>query len=120
MPLATPKRLQGQTPSHARAKVQEKETAKRIGGRQTRASGAKDEKGDVRLKGFVRIENKTTVAASYGVSIETLRKLEEAVLGSGEIPILQVELKLGAKSFVVMPDWALELVMEAVTNAKPD
>lgn len=114
MPLPTPKRLQGQTPSHARARVQEAATAKRIGGRQTRASGAKNEKGDVRLKGFVRIENKTTKAASYGVSMETVQKLEDAVVGAGEVPILQVELQLGAKKFVVMPDWALELVMEAL------
>lgn len=116
MALPIPKRLQGQTPSHARAKVQERETAKRIGGRQTRASGAKTEKGDVRLKGFVRIENKTTKASSYGVSVETVRKLEEAVVGSGEIPILQVELELGKKKFVAMPDWALDLIIEAVKN----
>lgn len=91
--------------------------AKRVGGKVTTGSGNKYEKGDVRLKGVTRIENKTTKNESYSVSIATIEKLEQAAFGSGEIPILQVELGLGRKKFVVMPDWALAMVLDAV---RPD
>lgn len=114
MSLATPKRLQGPTPSHARAKVQEKAIAKRVGGRQTVGSGNKHEKGDVRIKGISRIEAKTTKNASYSVTAATVAKLEAATFGSGEIPVLEVELELGKSKFVVMPQWALDMLLDAL------
>ena len=113
MGLATPKRLDGMTPSHARARTQEKRVAERIGGALTRGSGSGNEKGDARLKGVVTIECKTTKARSFSVTPEILDKLEAATFGSGEIPILQVELELGKRKAIVMPDWALDLVLEA-------
>lgn len=116
MTLATPKRLQGQTPSHARARVQESAQAKRIGGKVTTGSGNKYEKGDVRLKGIARVEAKTTKNSSYSVSKDTIRKLEEACFGAGEIPILHVELELGNCKFVVMPDYALDMVLDVLRN----
>ncbi|AHC30488.1 Holliday junction resolvase [Rhizobium phage vB_RleS_L338C] len=114
MALATPKRLQAPTPSHARSKVQEKTQAKRVGGKVTTGSGNKYEKGDVRLKGVARIEAKTTKNSSYSVTKETIRKLEDACFGAGEIPILHVELELGNCKFVVMPDYALDMVLDVL------
>ena len=111
-----PKRMAGQTPSHARAKIQEAGIAKRIGGRITPGSGSGDEKGDVRLKGFVRVEAKTTKNASFSITADILKKLDDATFGSGEVPILQVELCLGKYKIVVMPDWALDLVVDALKN----
>lgn len=115
--IRIPKRSQGQTRSHDRSKVQERETAERIGGRVTKASGASYEKADVRLKGFVRIESKCTKNASYSVSEATIEKLEAACFGAGEVPILHVELGLGRTKFVVLPDYALDLILEALKSA---
>lgn len=108
MAVALPKRLQGPTPSHARSKVQEKETAKRVGGKQTARSGAGRIKGDVRAKGVCRIENKTTQFKSYGVSVDDIQKIENAVIGTDEIPFMQIELLGGAIKFVVIPDSYLD------------
>lgn len=116
MALKVPKRLQAPSPSHARSRVQEKETAQRLGGVRVKASGAGDEKGDVRLRGFLRIENKTTKNKSFSVTSEMIEKLEMAAFGSGEVPLIHIELELGKSKVVVMPDWALDLVKEALTR----
>lgn len=118
--LKVPKRLQGISGAHARAPVQEKALAKLHRGKVTKGSGNQAEKGDVRLKGFARIECKTTIHASYSVTAKTLGKLEDAVVGAGEVPILCVELELGKCKFVVMPESALELILEALRHGKPD
>lgn len=114
MPVLPPKRLQGQTPSHARSRQQEKETAKRTGGHVTKASGALLEKGDVRVRNVCRIENKTTEHASFSVSIDHIAKLEKAVFGSTEIPLMQIELKNGKCNFLVIPDTYLDDIVEAL------
>ena len=114
MALALPKRLRAASPAHARSKVQERETAKRIGGLVTKGSGSGNEKGDVRLKGFVRIEAKTTKHSSFSVTDELIQKLEDAEVGAGEVPIMQVELRCGQRKVLVMPDWALDLITEAL------
>lgn len=113
MSLAIPKRLQGMSPSHNRAKVQEKETAKRIGGVQTKGSGSGHVKGDVRLKGMIRVENKTTKNKSFSVTCEHIDKLKDAVFGSGEIPMMQVEINSGSHKFVVIPDTFLDFLLDA-------
>jgi len=115
--LRVPKRLREPTPSHARSKVQERGLAKRTGGLVTPGSGNQRVKGDVRVKGFARIEAKTTKNKSFSVTTEMIEKLENAVTGAGEVPILHVELELGAKKCVVMPDWALDLIMDLLTDA---
>lgn len=116
--LRLPKRMQDfQTPSHARAAQQEKEAARRIGGRRTNGSGCGYEQADVRLKGFVRLECKTTKHASFSVTNELIDKLETAEFGAGEVPIMQIELELGKRKVLVMPDWALDLVTEALKAA---
>ena len=93
--LRKPK-LKGQvTRSHLRSKKQEREIAKRIGGRVTPASGASTLKGDVRLKRVVRIEAKTTQNRSFSVTLDMVRKIEEAALTHGELPIIVVEFNDG-------------------------
>lgn len=113
---AIPKRLQGLTPSHARSKVQEAGLAKRVGGAVVKGSGSGDERGDVRLKGFARIEAKTTAAASFSVTVDIIRKLENAVVGTREIPILEVEIQGGARKLIVMPSWALDMILDTLKN----
>lgn len=116
--LIIPKRKKGITPSHTRSRHQESELADRIGGRRTKASGASYEKGDVRAKGFVRIEAKTTKNNSFSVTTELVDKLESAVLGADEIPILHIELGLGTHKVIVMPDYALDYIIEAMEAVK--
>lgn len=112
-----PKRMIAQTPSHARSRQQEQETAKRTGGRQTPRSGAGLTKGDVRLTGVARIEDKTTKYDSFSVNSEHIRKLENAVAGTTEIPIMKVELHLGAVEFFVIPGLYFEQVMDIIRSA---
>ena len=78
--------------SYRRSRKQERELAERLGGRRTAASGSKDEKGDVRVKGFVRLEAKTTKHKSFSVTLDMIKQIEEAALVSGEMPIIAIEL----------------------------
>lgn len=78
------------SPSHMRAIKQEKEAANRLGGRITPRSGAGDVKGDVRVKGVVRIECKTTKHKSFTVTLDMVRKIEAAAMSGGEVPILLI------------------------------
>jgi hypothetical protein len=116
--LPVPKRMQAQTPSHARSKQQEAEVAAKIGGVQVRRSGAGVEKGDVRLKNFVRVEAKTTKNKSFSVTEEILDKLDDSVLGSGEVPLFHIEILGGRRKCVVLPEWSLELIVEALENKR--
>lgn len=118
--MRVPKRLQGATPAHARSKVQEAAVAKRIGGKVTAGSGSGYEMGDVRLRGFVRLEAKTTKHTSFSVTREIIDKLESATFGTHEVPILQVELELGRRKVIVMPDWALDMVVELLQTRTKD
>lgn len=115
MPL--PKRLLAQTPSHARSRVQEKETAQRTGGSQTPRSGAGRVKGDVRVTGVARIEDKTTKHDSFSVNSEHIRKLENSVIGTREIPVMKVELHNGVVEFFVIPGLYFEEVMDMIKSA---
>lgn len=110
--LRVPKRKQGQTPSHDRSKVQERGLAARVGGYVTKGSGSGYEQADVRLKKVIRIEAKTTSHKSFSVTEELIDKLEAAVVGTGELPIMQVELRGGAKKLILMPDWALDFLVD--------
>lgn len=118
--MKLPKRLQGQTPSHARSRSQEKETAERIGGKKTPRSGAGMEKADVRLLNVARIEDKTTKHASFSVNAEHIEKLKFAVLGTEEIPIMKVELLSGAVEFFVIPGMYFDEVVEKLKHVNED
>lgn len=63
----------------------------RVKGRLTPASGSREQKGDVRLKGQLRIEAKTTKHKSFAVSLDMFHKLEESALSTGEMPVIVVE-----------------------------
>jgi Holliday junction resolvase len=99
-------------PSHKRAKKQEREVAKKLGGCRTPGSGNGDIKGDVRVKGFVRIECKTTGKRSFAVTMDMIEKIEAAALSAGEIPVLVVEFNDGMghrlREVAVVPTYAIE------------
>lgn len=79
------------SPSHVRAKEQEREVAKRLVPR----SGAGDVKGDVRVRNVIRIECKTTKNASFSVTLDMVRKIEDAAVAAGEMPAIIVEFNDG-------------------------
>ena len=81
-----------QSAAHRRAPHQERELAKRSGGKLTPASGSKTQKGDVsKAYGILRIEAKTTSKKSFSVTREMVRKIEDASLPNGEVPAIVVE-----------------------------
>lgn len=106
------------TPKTARKRISkfESETAEALGGRRTPASGAGDTKGDGRVQGRFRIENKTTAAKGYRLTKDTLQKIDDAARPYGERPILivQFEQRLGPhKRFAILEyNDFLELVDE--------
>jgi Holliday junction resolvase len=108
-------RTKNLTNSHKRAKKQERELAGKLNGRLTAASGAKDIKGDVRIKNVVRIEAKTTKNKSYSVTLETIEKIEAAAVQSGEMGILIVEFNDNfgrkIKDMAIMSTYALETLL---------
>lgn len=115
--LALPKRMRGQkTVSHNNAPKQEKRLAIQLGGKLTTGSGNKDEKGDVRIKGVARIEAKCTTRGSFSVTKDMLRKIEDAAVSSGELPIIAIDfLDENGKvtgSVAVMPQYALATLLE--------
>lgn len=110
--LKRPKLKGRLTHSHLRSRKQEQEIADRIGGRRTAASGAREEKGDVRLRGVVRVEAKTTKHKSFSVTLDMIEKLENAALPCGELPVILVEFNDGAgkklKEVMICPAYALQ------------
>lgn len=104
------------SPSHIRAGKQEKEIAKRLKGQCTPASGAGPVKGDVRVKGLLRIECKTTKNKSFSVTLDLVHKIEQAALEGSEIPVLVVGFNnsygqnLG--EIAVIPMWVLDSFVE--------
>ena len=102
--------------SHRRSVKQEESLAKKLGGRRTPASGARDIKGDVRIKGISRIEAKTTKNASFSVTREMVDKIEMAAASAGEVPAMVVEFHDGfgknLKSVAILPMWALETLLD--------
>ena len=106
------KKKRGQSPSHARSREQEREAAQRLGGRVQKGSGCGHyQKGDVRVPKLVRLEAKTTKHASLPLTVDMIQKLEDACVGADEVPVIEVELRLGKYRCYVIPDWALELVL---------
>ncbi len=70
---------------------QECRVAKLVGGKNTPASGAKEIKGDVRLKGLLRIECKATEKSIYLLSYRVIDKIKEQALSCAELPCVQVD-----------------------------
>ncbi len=104
------------TPSHRRAPKQEASLAKRVKGLVTPASGARDVKGDVRVRRVLRIEAKTTKNASFSVTREMVRKIEEAAASGAEMPAIVVEFHDGYGRVLcevaVVPTYVLDWIAE--------
>lgn len=113
--INTPKRLR--SPGIYRSRKQEEATAYRLGGRVTKASGASYEKGDVRINGVIRLEAKTTTKDSFRVTAEVISKIEMAALGSGELPVIEVELSGGKRRVYIIPTWALEVLIDRASQS---
>lgn len=115
MDVPAPKRLTAEAGhSHRRSKVQERKTAERFGATVTKRSGAGAfEKGDVRLKGVMRLEAKTTRHKSFSVTTEMIGKIEDTGAMAGEIPVIEVELDNEAHPVrvYVVPCWAIEALL---------
>lgn len=99
-------------PDLFRSRQQEKRLAARVGGKVTRGSGNGIEKGDVRLRGVVRIEAKTTKAASFRVTDKMISLIEDAAVSAGELPVIVIELAGGPKprTVCVVPEWVLDVI----------
>jgi hypothetical protein len=111
MSLVKPKRLRLSDHAKNRSKPQEEELACLFGGRVTKGSGNKNEKGDVRVSRFIRIEAKCTSNKSFSITREMIKKIEDAALGGGEVPTIIVEF-LGPNgapqtSVAIVPLWAI-------------
>ena len=106
----------GNTRSHKRSKVQEKALARRVGGRITPGSGNGSIKGDIRKKGVMRIEAKTTKRASYSVTLDMIHKIEDAALSCNEMPVLVIEFidedGRPIKDVAVVPTYVLDALGE--------
>ena len=74
-----------------RSTKQERRVAKELGGRIVIASGALDDKGDVRSDKFL-VECKTTSKDFYTFSVDTWNKLNDEAVKLGLIPLLQIDL----------------------------
>lgn len=117
--MKLPKRLA--LPDNLRkSRKQEKETVARTGGKATPRSGAGLVKGDVRVFNVARIEDKITKHASFSVNIEHIHKLESAVNGTEEIPVMKVELVNGEVEFFVIPGLYFDEVMEKLRVVNED
>jgi hypothetical protein len=96
--------------------MQEKSLATRIGGKVTPGSGNGSIKGDVRKAGVVRVEAKTTKNKSFSVTLDMIRKIEDAALPSGEMPVIVVEFIDGSgkpiKEVAIVPTYVLGSIGE--------
>lgn len=113
--MRVPKRIAGKKYSAQRRSLgQEKELAKRTGGRAVRGSGRGNEKGDVRIEKVLRIEAKTTSKASFSVTLSMIEKIEMVAISSGECPAIVVEFLNEAgdpiHEVAVVPTWVLNAI----------
>lgn len=113
--------------SHKRLKhasmKQERESAEAVGGRRQSGSGARPgHKGDGRVRGRYRIENKLTTAVSHRVRLTDLRKIRAECEGL-EVPIYDIQFKETGTlrtidNWVLMPrrDWEKLVNAQAVDD----
>jgi hypothetical protein len=87
-------------------KETEKEIAKLIGGKTTKASGSGYTKGDIRTD-LLFVEVKQTNAKSFRVTDQLMNKLDKDSFGSNKIPVICVQLGTG-RTFYVLPDYSFE------------
>lgn len=86
-----------------RSNRQEGHNARDVGGRVTANSGAGRDKGDVKLPGLLREEDKTTRGRSYVLKLDDLRKVAAAAVGD-EIPTMCISFEDDlSQQYVVLP-----------------
>lgn len=98
----------GPSPKRVRASVtrQERTVAESLGGHRQTGSGARPRhKGDGRVEGKFRIENKMTRTESIRVPLSDLRKIR-AECSPGEVPIYEVQFR-DKHTLAVKEQWAL-------------
>ncbi len=61
--------------------------------------------------GVARIECKTTKNKSYRLTVEDIEKIENATFGNNEIPVMEIELELGKKKVLIVPTWAMDILL---------
>jgi Holliday junction resolvase len=107
--------------SHRRSPRQEQAFEKSLStatraARRTAASGSRDVKGDLRIKGVARIEAKTTAKQSFSLTREMVGKIEAAAAGAGEMPVIVIEFTDGygkvLQEVAVMPMYALQTLID--------
>lgn len=76
----------------SRGRRSEEQVAKDIGARKPQpGSGAPwGFKGDVRLRGVVRVQDKETAKKSYSLKVDDWLEIEEQALRAGEVPTVTV------------------------------
>ena len=108
------------TASHRRAPKQEKELSKRLKGHLVPGSGSGPQKGDVRVRGVVRVEAKTTKNKSFSVTRKMIDTITDAGIGHGELPAMVIEFLDGdghpETEVAVIPMWALEMLINRVRD----
>jgi len=86
----------GKSPIGQMGRKAERHAAKRMKGRETRASGNMDsDKGDIELPEFL-VENKATEASSYSLKHEILAKIAREALEKGKQPALALQFCTGS------------------------
>lgn len=73
---------------------QERSSAAALGGRRTPGSGMLDEKGDGRVFGRFRIENKLSLSDKYRITSDVWKGIRDSALDAGERPVVQVRLSI--------------------------
>jgi len=105
-----------------RSPKQEKQTAKRLGGRQVNGSGRFSKKGDVYVPDLLRVESKTTQARSFRVTLDMFDKVERASLLCDEIPAMDIEFiddkGKPLKQFVVLDFRDFETLIKRLQDAE--
>lgn len=114
--LKVPKKNRGDV-AKTRSIKQESTRAKKLGGYVTKGSGNGREKGDVRKRGVVRVECKTTTKNSFSVTLEMLNKIHMAAITCNELPVLEVEFidSQGKvlRSVCIVPSYFIDEVFDA-------
>lgn len=102
--------------SHKRSKKQEQSIAVLLKATRTPASGSRDVKGDVRKKRVIRIEAKTTKNKSFSVTLDMVRKIQDAAAGGAEMPAIVVEFNDGFGRAIcevaIVPTYVLNEICE--------
>ena len=104
--------------SHRRAPKQEASWAARLKGERVAASGAREVKGDVRVKRVLRLEAKTTKNKSFSVTLDMVQKIEAAAISGGELPAIVVEFTDGfgrvLGEVAVVPTYVLDEISQGL------